>query len=165
MAWKTELVMLIRHLTGDIDLDNPVYSDDRLMETILVCAQLLQGEVDFDNDYTVDVDQCVLTPDPTESTKDNAFINLVALKSACLILNSEFRTAAGKAYNIVDGPSRIDGRDVANSQKELANNMCSAFEQAKKEYRAGNSTAGAAIIGPYRVLTDGSYTIRSRLFS
>jgi hypothetical protein len=151
MAWKTEIGMIVRHLIGDVDYDNSTYSEDRIHETILVCAQLVNAELDFANTYTIDVDQCTLSPDPTVGTKDDGFINLVALKAACLILNSEFRTSASKAFNIVDGPSRIDGRDVANSQKELAKNMCGLYEDAKKAYRVGNLSVGAAIVGPYRI--------------
>ena len=152
MAWKTELVQLVRNIIGDTDISSPTYTDERLQEVIMTSAQLLQGDVDFSQDYTIDIDQCVLSPDPTiTGSKDNDFINLVALRTACIIANSEFRTAANKAYNFVDGPSKIDGRDVAESLYKLAQDICSAFENAKKAYRAGNSTAGAIIISPYRV--------------
>ena len=86
MAWKTEITTLVRNLIGDTDLDNPTYTNERLNEAILTSAQLLQGELSFSQTYTTDVDQCTLSPDPTEGTKDNAFINLLALKTACIIL-------------------------------------------------------------------------------
>ena len=160
MAWKTELVQLVRNIIGDTDIDSPTYTDERLQEVILTSAQLLQGDVDFSQDYTVDIDQCTLTPDPTTTgSKDNDFINLVALRTSCIISNSEFRTAANKAYNFTDGPSKIDGRDVAESTYKFAQTICQAFENAKKAYRAGNSTAGAIIVSPYRVYDIG-YTRR-----
>ena len=155
MAWKTEIGMIVRYLIGDVDYDNPTYDDDRLQETILVSSQLVNCELGFS--YSIDVDECVLSPDPTLGTKDNGFINLVSLKAACIILNSEFRTAAGRAVNFVDGPSRIDSRDTATALKDLARAMCEGYEQAKKEYRAGNSIAGAAIVGPYRIYADGGF--------
>lgn len=154
MAWKTEIVQMVRNIIGDVS-STPTYSDDRLFEVILTSAQLLQGDVDFDTIYTIDVDQCTLSPDPTENTKDNDFINLLALRTSCIIANSEFRTAANKAYNFVDGPSRIDGRDVAESAYKFAQTICQAFENAKRAYRAGNSTAGAIIVSPYRVYDTG----------
>ena len=155
MAWKTELVQIVRNVVGDISIDAPTYSDERLQEIILVSAQLLQGELDFSQDYTIDVDECTLSPDPTLLTKDNAFINLVALRSSCIIANSEFRTAANKAYNFVDGPSKIDGRDVAESLHKFAQTICQAFDNAKKAYRAGNSISGAIIVSPYRIYDTG----------
>lgn len=151
MAWKTEIVQIVRNIVGDINLDSPTYSDERIQEIILVSAQLLSTDVDFPQTYTIDVDELTLTPDPTTPTKDDGFINLVALRSACIIANSEFRTAANNAYNFVDGPAKIDGRDVAESLYKNAQNICEAFEKAKKAYKIGNSTAGAIIVGPYRV--------------
>lgn len=155
MAWKTELVQMVRNIIGDISLDSPTYSDERLQEIILVSAQLLQGELDFDNFYTIDVDECGLSPDPTISPKDDGFINLVVLRTSCIIANSEFRTAANNAYNFVDGPAKIDGRDVAESLYKYAQDICGMFEKAKKAYRAGNSISGAIIVSPYRVYDTG----------
>ena len=150
------MVQIVRNILGDVSADSPTYSDERLMEVILTSAQLLQGDVDFSQTYTIDIDECVLTPDPTiTGAKDDDFINLVSLRTACIIANSEFRTAANKAYNFVDGPSKIDGRDVAESSYKFAQTICGAFENAKKTYRAGNSTAGAIIVSPYRVYDTG----------
>ena len=81
MVWQTEMVRIVRHLINDIDAAS--YADDRLEETILVSAQLVLHEIDFDNTYTVDVDGLSLSPDPTGlANKDNAFINLICLKSS-----------------------------------------------------------------------------------
>ena len=151
MSWKTEITTLVRNLIGDTDLDNVTYSDDRLQESILTSAQLLQGELKFNNTYTVDIDECVLTPDPTENTKDNAFINLLALRTACIILRSEAKTQALQSINFVDGPSKIDGRGAAEGIAALAQSACQVYESAKDDYRIGNNSIGAAIITPYNV--------------
>lgn len=151
MAWQTEITQIVRNIIGDIDLSSPTYTDERIQEIILVSAQLLSTEVDFAQTYTIDVDELSLTPDPTTPTKDDGFINLVALRSACIIANSEFRTAANNAYNFADGPAKIDGRDVAESLYKNAQTICESFEKTKKSYKAGNNNAGAIIVGPYRV--------------
>lgn len=159
MAWKTEIVQIVRNLIGDIGLTDPIYSQERLMEVVLTSAQLLQSDLDFIYDYTIDLDECILLPDPTTSSpKDNDFINLVALRAACIISNSEFRTAANNAYNFVDGPAKIDGRDVAESLYKNAQNICDNFEKAKKNYKMGGNV-GTIIVSPYRVYDIG-YTNR-----
>lgn len=160
MAWKTEITTLLRELIGDTDLDNTTYSDHRLQEAILNSAQLLQGDMNFTQTYTIDIDQYTLTPDPTTGTKDNAFINLVALRSACLILRSEAKTAALKAVNFVDGPSKIDGRASSEGIAALAKSACEMFEDAKKDYKMGGNSVGAAIITPYNVYNWGGYRSR-----
>jgi hypothetical protein len=85
-TWQNEMVRIVRHLVDD--LDAATYSDSRLEETVLVSAQMVQLQVTFDKTYTVDVDELLLTPDPTAATRDNAFINLVCLKTACIILQA-----------------------------------------------------------------------------
>ena len=81
MSWQNEMVLIVRHLINDLDDSNQSFSDERLEGTVLVSAQLLLNEIDFDdppnNTYVVDVDGLSLTPDPTSGEKDNAFIKAV----------------------------------------------------------------------------------------
>lgn len=148
MTWQNEMVRILRHLIDD--LDSATYADSRLEELILVSAQLMIDTIDFDNTYTIDVDTLALSPDPTTlTTKDNEFINLVCLKSACIILGSEAKTAASHAYVIKDGPSAIDGKGVYAALKQIHNDMLDTLANAILAMRAGNSVAGEAILTPY----------------
>lgn len=148
MVWQTEMVRIVRHLINDVDATS--YADDRLEETILVSAQLVLHEIDFDNTYTVDVDGLSLSPDPTGlANKDNAFINIISLKSACVILSSEVRTHGLNAIKMSDGPSSIDMTGIAKNIASSSQDMCSRYEHAVMQYKAGGSVAGQAILGPY----------------
>tara|TARA_B100000029_G_scaffold284648_1_gene278465 strand:+ start:980 stop:1492 length:513 start_codon:yes stop_codon:yes gene_type:complete len=149
MAWQNEMTRILRYILNDLDSSSYTYSDDRLEETIIVSAQLVLHEIDFDKDYTVDVDALTLTPDPTAATKDNAFINLVSLKSACLIASSELRTKGLDAVRVSDGASTIDTSNVLKGFEILSKDLCGRYEQAKIQYKAGNSVAGQAILTPY----------------
>lgn len=150
MAWSIELVQITRGLIGDFDESAYEYSNTRLKELVLIAAQILKGTVNFAQTYTIDVDQVTLTPDPTENTKDDAFINLVCLKAATIILMSEWKTASTKAMSFKDDASSIDARGVAEEKQALAKEMQRNFENAIKQYRAGSSAPGHAIVGPYR---------------
>jgi hypothetical protein len=150
MAWDIEMVKIVRGLIGDVDETNPMYSNTRLQDMILVSGQLTQSMANFAQSYTIDVDELVLSPDPTVTPRDDGFINLVCLKTACIILNSEWRTASNSAMSIKDGPSSIDGKGIAAAKGEVAKEACGNFEDAMKQYRAGNSKAGEAIVGPHR---------------
>ena len=78
MAWQNEMSIIVRHLVNDLDSSSYTFTNDRVEETILVSAQLLLYEVDFENTYPVDVDASSLSPDPTSSSnKDDAFIALL----------------------------------------------------------------------------------------
>ena len=90
MAWQDTMVIMLRVVIDDMG-SNPTYSDSRLEEILVVSAKLTKKDVDFANDYTIGVTDSTITPDPV-STSDNAFVNLVTLKAACLVANSEFKT-------------------------------------------------------------------------
>jgi len=156
MSWQGEITTIVRHLINDVDPDNYTYSDDRIETTISVSAQLVSTEVDFENTYVIDVEQCTLTPDPTDPTtalasanKDDGFINLTALKAACIILGSEMKTYALTSVRITDGPSSIDTSSVAQQLKFMYEFACKRYEEYKFNYAAGSNAVGKAILSPY----------------
>lgn len=159
MSWRSQIPLMVRHLINDLDQSKYKYSDDRIETSVLVSAQLLSIETDFVNSYTIDIANGALTPDPTDdSTRDNAFINLTALKSACIIVGSELKTEASNAISIKDGPSAIDLRGVASTLAVLYKDLSDKYSKLLLDYRAGNSIAGHAILGPYSPASD--YVVR-----
>lgn len=168
MSWQGEMTTIVRHLVDDVDCDNYTYSDERIETTILVAAQIVFTEVTFDNTYTVDVEQCYLSPDPTDPStglstadKDNGFISLVSLKAACIILGSEFKSNSLTSVRVTDGPSSIDTGGVASHLKFLYEHACKRYEEYKFNYAAGINPGGKAILTPYSPGSDivmGNYT-------
>ena len=150
MSWQGRLSTIVRYLIDDIDSTSYKYSDNRIETTIIVSSQFVTLEVDLNNTYTINVEQCSLSPDPTDAdTRDNAFINLVCLKAACIIVGSEVRSESSNAISIKDGPSAIDLRGVASTLVVLYKDLCQKYEKLLFDYRAGHSIAGQAILGPY----------------
>lgn len=141
---------MVRYLIDDVDPSNYTYSDHRIETTILVAGQLSQFDITFDNNYNINVENCTLSPDPTRtSPEDQAFITLIVLKAACIIVGSAIRGESGNAISIKDGPSAIDLRGVTATLTVLYKDLCGKYEQAVMNYKAGNSIGGQAIIGPY----------------
>lgn len=168
MSWQGEMTTVVRTLISDLDPSNYTYSNERLETSILVAAQIAMVEVDFENTYTVDVEQCYLSPDPTDprtglatANKDDAFINLVCLKTACLIMGSEMKTQALNAVRVSDGPSSIDYTAVAGNIKFLYEYACKTYEEYKFNYAAGNNAVGKAILSPYSPGSDVVYRYNS----
>lgn len=149
MAWSTDMVTMLRILIDDYTSPY-TYDNTRLQTLIAVAGQLVQTELTFDNTYTIDVSVPSITPDPVTAA-DDAFINLTVLKAACILSMSESRTAASKGMLVKDGPSTIDARDMASSKSGVAEDYCEAYQKAKKDYQAGNSSAGQAVVGPYNI--------------
>ncbi len=151
MSWQGQISTIVRHLISDTDPTDYTFSDHRLETGILVSAQLVISQADFVNDYQVNVEACLLSPDPTDSdTKDNDFITLVSLKAACIILGGMIRKESGCAIHVKDGPSMIDSRGVTQTLIVLYESICSKFEDALFSYESGESSInGQAILGPY----------------
>lgn len=150
MSWQGQMTTMVRHMISDVDPTAYSFSDHRLETTILVAAQLTIMDVDFTNTYTVNVETCSLSPDPTDTdTKDNAFIALICLRTACIIIGSEIRKESGNAISIKDGPSSINLTGVTGTLSVLYKDLCSKYEDTLMQYRAGSSVAGQAVLTPY----------------
>ncbi len=157
------MTTIVRHLINDIDSTSYTFSTDRVETTILVAAQLLIMNVDFNNDYEINVEAVTLSPDPTDTdTKDDPFIALACLRAACIVIGSEIRKESGNAISIKDGPSAIDLRGVTSTLTVLYQDLCKKYDESLIDYRAGNSVSGQSILGPYSPGSDhvrrGSYS-------
>lgn len=146
-AWKTEMTTLLRYVINDTDETVREFTDERLCSLLVSSAHLTLGVVDFPADYTVDIPNSGISPNPTN---DKSFTNLVVLKASCLLAAGEYRTSTNQAIVVRDGPSSVDPRAMVVAKKGMMDTSCSKYEQAELEYRLGNSNAGEAIIGPHR---------------
>jgi len=148
MAWQNEMTTIVRHLIDDTDESSPTFTNSRLETSILVSAQLMNNEVNFGKVYTISVDGCSLSPDPTVDTKDNAFINLVSLRAGCIIVSSEIKTAGANLISMSDGPSSINMTATLNGLKIVYEDIKERYETAKLQYQAGGNI-GEAVLSPY----------------
>ena len=156
MSWQGEISTIVRSIINDLDADNYTYSPERIETCILASAVMETLNVPFTNDYTISVETCTLDPDPTAAaTKDEAFITLISLRTACMIIGSEIRSESGNAISIKDGPSAIDLRGVSKTLITFYRDLCDKYEQLVLDYRAGNSIAGQAVTGP--IATENEY--------
>jgi hypothetical protein len=151
MSWQGQMGTMLRYLINDVDPNNYQFSDQRIETIILVAAQLTMMDAAFVNDYQVNVESCLLSPDPTDAeTKDNNFVNLTVYRAACVMLGSQIRSEAGNAISIKDGPSAIDLRGVAGTLSVLYEDICSKYEKLKDSYERGlASEYGESVIGPF----------------
>lgn len=150
MSWQGQISTMVRYLISDVDPANYKYTAKRLETTILVASHLLTTQTDLRQEYSVNLESCTLSPDPTDQeTKDNDFIALVSLKSACIIIGGEIKSESGNAISVKDGPSSIDLRGVTGTLTILYKDLCSKYDQLLLDYKAGNSLAGHAVLGPY----------------
>jgi hypothetical protein len=149
MSWQTEIPIIVRTLVNDWS-DQPVYSDDRLIQAITVAAKYVQIDVTLDNQYSVDVVSPNITPDPTEN-KDDIFISLVSLKSACIIDQSTYRTkAATEGIKAALGPANLQvAGQTAAWRTILESGPCAVYGDLVANWNVKDASAIAAILGPF----------------
>lgn len=148
MAWQTELTLLLRYLIGDVDSSDYEYTDSRLQTTIVVAANYVIAEVDFNTAYTVNLNTMCISPDPTTPTRDEDAIALFTLKAACLLDQVALRKGSQRiGLRIRFGPSELEVKDAA-LQAQLAmieNGPCDLYEKLKVDFLIHSSISGRAI--------------------
>ena len=151
MSWILEIPIIVRTWINDLS-DNPTYSDDRLQQVIIVAGQYVTREINLDTKYTCDVINLTITPDPSLSkTRDEAFISFVALKSACILDQSTFRTkAASEGIRTSLGPASIAvGGNLKGYQAILEFGPCAMYDKLKLEHEIGNIKYVRAVLSPF----------------
>jgi hypothetical protein len=147
MSWHDMIPDMIRWLVND--LDGSTYSTGQIEQVIVIAAQFVQNDVDFDNTYTLNIATRAITPDPTTPSIDDGFVNLVSIKAACIILTGECKKAAVETFRVVDGFSTIDTKGRYNALKEQLDEMCDNYNNAKLQHQAGSNSPGESVLAPY----------------
>ena len=150
VCWEDTMVITLRAIIDDLGED-PVYSEDRLKQLLVASAVIVSNVLDFNIDYSIDVRNVTISPDPST---DNSFVSLVVLKAACFLAMAEQKRKAAAGLSFKDGPSNIDGRGAADATAKWTDRVCKDYSAAELAARVGNMAVGQAIVGPYRF--DGS---------
>lgn len=149
--WNDTWIHLLRAEINDIDSES--YSDDRLLEVLIVAAYQVRQAINFTNTYTINICEQTISPDPVESN-DYDFSVLAVYKAACIVLNGEAKKASTDAIMIKDGPSVLDTRTSANNLSKAAENACKTYMDLLNEFRfigslSDDNVLGQAVLTPY----------------
>lgn len=144
--WHPIVVATLRILVAD-DLETQRYTDDRLIQAFQLCSNLVMFDVDFPEEYVVDVTEQSITPEPSRD-----FIALVCFKTACVLLTNEGREASGCKISMKDGPSQItmDKSDLVKTLKDSAKSACDKYMEASFIFKS-EGTLGVAVLGPHGI--------------
>ncbi len=149
MSWQIELPIIVRTLINDIS-DQPVYSDERLLQVISVAAKYVQFDVVLDHQYAIDVANPTISPDPTED-RDEIFIALVSLKAACIVDQSTLRTkAAMEGVRASLGPASLSvGGSLEGLRMIIEKGPCATYDELTSHWDVKDATAIRAILSPF----------------
>ncbi len=151
MAWQDDLVIMVRHLIGDL-ATTPVYSDDRIAEAIVVSGLIASQEYPLDVTYTFDFSLPDISPDPTlPESYDGLAIALFTLKAACILLTNSYQTAIGTGIRVRDGDSEVDTTGGLKGYSDiLKNGPCAAYQSLlKSAAQKASGGLGRAVMSPY----------------
>jgi hypothetical protein len=148
--WILEIPLIVRTWINDLS-DNPTYSDDRLQQVIIVAGQYVTREINLDIKYNCDIVNLSISPDPSTPNRDETFIAFVALKAACILDQSTFRTkAAGEGIRAGVGAASVAVAGNLKGYKEILDvGPCAMYEKLRMEYEIGNANGIKAVLGPF----------------
>lgn len=154
--WQEEMTLLLRAFVNDLDATK--YTDDRLEQALVVGAKLVSNELSFSQHFVADVVGVTLTPDPTVDPRDENFINLATVRTACIIDRGAASAAADQAIRVKDGASEVDLRDAFKAKLALLEKgWCAVYEEMRFQYVTNmqGPTVGAVIVSPFRLFAFG----------
>ncbi len=150
MAWQDEMIPMLRIIINDFS-ETPDYNDGQLTQVLTVAAKYVSQEISTTNTYVITMG-CTIAPDPTE-LGDDAFVNFVVLKAACLIDQGKLRTAAMSAgIKAVCGHATLDTMGQLSGFKDIINmTACEMYEQLKQDWNFGGGMFNVCrfVLGPY----------------
>jgi hypothetical protein len=150
MSWSIEIPIIVRTLINDFDETKQAYSDERILQAVVVAGKYVQFDVNLDQKYTIDIANPAITPDPT-SLNDDIFISLVSLKTACIFDQSTLRTrAALEGIRASLGPASLSvGGSLLGLKLIIEQGPCAAYEELTSHWDVKEATAIRAVLSPF----------------
>lgn len=152
MSWKKEITVILRTYLNDFG-PTYIYSDSRLQQIIVVAAQYVKSDVNLDNNYSINIVSPNIAPDPTLlDPKDDIFINLSALKAACIVDQSAFRSkAVVEGIRAALGPASlsVSNNNLSGYRVLLEKGPCALYESLADNWNIGNASMVRAVFSPF----------------
>lgn len=147
MTWDEETLEMLRLALSD-DETPYTYSDDKLNKLFLLAARYVQQEIVLPYEYTIDIVNITLSPDPS-ALGDYLMINLGVLKAICILHSSALSLATGKNFSIQDGGTLYKSGDTYGEKSGVAKTACEAYADYKEQYILDNPVSGQCIVTPF----------------
>lgn len=144
----SHIVIMLRTIINDLDDTDYTYTDTRLEQVIGVAAMFVNK--DIGGTYVVDVNGPTITPNPVDN-HDDLFINLLVIKSACLIDQGTFRTKAAVAGLMAKaGPATLEtSKHLDGFKMILESGPCGTYQAMLTDYKLGSGALCHAILSPF----------------
>jgi hypothetical protein len=143
-----EMLMMLRVLINDLDDSDYTYTENRLLDVLVVAAKYVQQDIDLVNTYTINVRTHKISPDPTD---DDQFTTLVVLKSACILDQGKFRSQALlEGIKASCGPASLSvAGNSAAFKTILEKGPCAGYAELRDANNFGDFQGVHAILSPF----------------
>lgn len=174
MAWDVEMVEILRVMINDMVVPYK-FSDERLKKVILASAQIVNTDAagTFNQNYIADIVNISITPDPTDrdaGTRDDNYVTLTLIKSACFVDSSIARDAARKGgISIREWNTSIDTKGMFQSAFALLESKggwCNQYAEGIFVHLTDSSSGiGVGVFGPFRLIYNAYNSSGGHMFS
>jgi hypothetical protein len=151
MYWEIEIPLIVRNLINDFG-SPPTYSDSRLEQLCVVAAQYVAMDVKLDKNYVISVVETKISPDPSDpATRDMDFIGFIALKAACLLDQTTYRTKAvneGVRTSLGSASLSISG-NLDGYKTLLHEGPCAHYDNLTEHWDVAKGIGCSAVLSPF----------------
>jgi hypothetical protein len=144
--WQDSLVPMVRALIND--MDSTQFTDERVETSIVVAGVIVGNEYSFPTDYSFDIVDIDISPDPSA---DKVFVALVGLKAACILNTNQYQQGVQQGIRVRDGSSEVDTTSGFAGYKDILKlGPCGTYEKLVDQLRAQRSMMGGkAVLSPF----------------
>lgn len=144
---NANLTQMVRLLINDFDPTSERYTDDQINQMICLAGIYVGQDYYLPNDYTIDVENRDISPDPVVQ-EDDAFIALATLKSGCLFNLNQYQLAVRTGIKVRSGEDSVDLTSGFRGYKDIIENgPCESYEKLLKQLRSvGSGKSGQTVV-------------------
>jgi len=155
-TWDEVLPIIVRNLINDLDQDSYRFDNCRIKQAIVIAALLSTQDFSYNQSYSFDIVDNLITPDPlSSSTYDAEAITLFSLRAACMLDVNKYQDGvnSGLGLRVKDGDSEIDTREQAKNFQDMLTikaGPCGTYQAIVTEKEFKNSmNRGGAVLTPF----------------
>ena len=149
-TWQNTSLIMLRTMLNDAGCDSVRYTPQRLEDLLITAAYLLPLEINFQNDYVVDVELRTITPDPINPTKQedgDEFVNLFVDKTKKLRKEEEALYNEMVKLGKIQSVEQLEGTEVeASAYEELVKQIQKKVKELSKT-ESPKSVTNALFVG------------------
>lgn len=144
MAWQDSMILMVRYLIGDT-AEPYKFSDSKIEQSIVIGGLLAAQDFPFTTQYTFDVGNATIGPDPSS---DYQAVALFTLRAAAMLVLDGYQKAVTSGIRVKDGDSEVDTTSSFKGWADIVSNgPQKSYDTLKKDLMLRRNI-GRAVMTP-----------------